>query len=46
VQAAIVEAAAAFEERLQKARAHYEAALQSGARLIPTERKIEQEMTL
>lgn len=44
VQSAIVEAAAKFEARINEAIAEYHAALGSDARLIPTERKIEQEM--
>lgn len=44
VQNAIVEAAGAFEQRVEDAIARYRATLASGARLIPTERKIEQEM--
>lgn len=43
VQAAIIEAAGAFEARIAEKRAEYEAA-QAVARLIPTERRIEQEM--
>ena len=46
VQMAIVEAAAAFERRLQEKLETYNAALASSARLIPTERRIEQEMFL
>lgn len=44
IQAAIVQAAADFELRLKGARANFDAVLASPARLIPTERKIEQEM--
>jgi len=45
VQAAIVEAATAFEERLAAKLAHYRATLNDPAeKLIPTERRIEQEM--
>lgn len=44
IQKAIIDVAGAFEERLQKRRADYEAMLASKALLIPTERKIEQEM--
>jgi predicted phage-related endonuclease len=44
VQAAIVEAATAFEARIAEKRVAFEAAIASGARLIPTERRIEQEM--
>lgn len=43
-QTAIVEAATAFEERLAQKMAIYEEVMASKARLIPTERKIEQEM--
>ena len=43
IQAAIIEAATAFEARLQAAKAKYDALLASGD-MIPTERKIEQEM--
>ena len=44
VQAAIVEAAAAFETRLADKMATYNAVIASKARLIPTERKIYEEM--
>lgn len=44
IQSAIVEAATAFEARLNEKMAKYEAVLASKARLLPTERKIEQEM--
>lgn len=44
VQDAIIEAAAKFEARISEAVANYHAALASKARLVPTERKIEQEM--
>jgi predicted phage-related endonuclease len=44
IQAAILDAAAAFEERLSKRVAEYQATLASSTRLIPTERRIEQEM--
>jgi hypothetical protein len=44
VQDAIIEAASAFEARLRAAHQKYLEALKSGARLIPTERKIVQEM--
>lgn len=44
IQAAILAAATAFEERIAVARAKYDAILASKARLIPTERKIAQEM--
>ena len=46
VQAAIIEAATAFEERLAAKLEAYNAKLKSGARLLPTERRIEQEMHL
>ena len=44
VQAAIVEAASAFESRLADKLATYNAIMQSKARLIPTERRIVQEI--
>lgn len=44
IQAAILEAATAFEERLQAAQQKYEAVLSSKARLIATERKVIQEI--
>lgn len=44
VQDAIIEAAAGFEERIAVARGKFDALLASGARLIPTERKIYEEM--
>ena len=44
IQLAILDAAAAFEQRLSDKLAAYEAAITSAARLIPTERKIEAEM--
>lgn len=44
VQNAIVEAAAKFEARISEAVAEYHAALASDARLITTERRVEQEM--
>lgn len=44
IQAAIVDAATAFEERLATKMATYHATLKSEARLVPTERKIFQEM--
>lgn len=46
VQTAILAAASGFEARLAAARAVYDALLISDARLIPTERKIYQEMYL
>lgn len=44
IQDAIIDAAAKFEARISAAVADYEAALTSEPRLIPTERRIEQEM--
>lgn len=44
VQAAIVEAAAAFEARLAEKLAAYQAVLATNKRLVPTERRVEQEM--
>lgn len=44
VQDAIVDAAAKFESRINEVIAEWHAALATGARLIPTERNIEQEM--
>jgi len=44
VQAAIIEAAAAFEERIAVARQRFDAVLASTVRLIPTERKIYEEI--
>lgn len=44
IQAAIVDAAAAFEQRLAEKMLKYEAVLASKARLIPTIRKIQEEM--
>lgn len=46
IQTAIIAAATAFETKLAEKRAEYEAAIASKARLIPTERRIEQEMHL
>lgn len=46
VQDAILEAAAGFEAKVAEAIADYQAALKSGARLVPTERRVEQEMYL
>ncbi len=46
VQAAILEAAAAFEARLAKKLAEYQELLATDPRLIPTERRIEQEMVI
>jgi hypothetical protein len=44
IQLAIINAATAFEVRIVECIAQYHALLRSKARLIPTERKIEQEM--
>lgn len=44
IQTAILDAASAFEKRLAEKRAQFDAVLASKARLIPTERKIYQEM--
>lgn len=44
VQNAIIEAAGAFEERLAAKMARYNEVMSQGGRLIPTERRIEQEM--
>jgi len=44
VQEAIEEAAASFEARISQKLVEYRELLASGARLVPTERKIEQEM--
>jgi predicted phage-related endonuclease len=44
VQDAIVRAAAAFEDRIADKHHAYNQMLESGARLIPTERRVEQEM--
>lgn len=44
IQAAIVEAAAAFEDKIRKVVANYQAALEGDDTLIPTERVIEDEM--
>jgi putative phage-type endonuclease len=46
IQAAIIAAATAFEAKLAEKRAEYEAVIASKARLIPTDRRIEQEMHL
>ncbi len=43
-QAAIIDAAAKFEARISEVVADYHAALESDPRLIPTERKVAQEM--
>lgn len=44
IQDAIIDAASKFEARINEAIADYHAALESEPRLIPTERKIEEEM--
>tara|TARA_R110000868_G_scaffold74752_3_gene216276 strand:- start:46 stop:801 length:756 start_codon:yes stop_codon:yes gene_type:complete len=44
IQSAILEAAIAFDINIRKAQSEYIALLESKARLIPTERRIEQEM--
>lgn len=44
IQAAIIEAATVFEEKVAQYVAAYEARLASEMRLIPTERRVEQEM--
>jgi hypothetical protein len=46
VQEAIVVAATTFEERLSEKLADYEFALASGLRLLKTERRVEEEMTI
>lgn len=46
MQSAIVEAAGAFEAQVAEKMAMYRAALETNARLIPTERRVEQEMHL
>jgi predicted phage-related endonuclease len=46
IQAAIVDAATAFEARLEEKLVQYRAALATNKRLIPTERIVEQEMHL
>ena len=46
VMDAIVNAAGAFEKRLAEKMEKYHSVLASGARLLPTERRIEQEMCL
>ncbi len=46
IQTAIVQAATEFEKRLQDKMASYNAVLKSPARLIPTERKIQEEITI
>ena len=44
IQTAIIEAASAFESRLNEKLMNYHSAMKSGARLIPTERRIYQEV--
>ena len=44
IQAAILDAASAFEARLAKAYETYQSVIASSARLIPTERRIDQEI--
>jgi len=44
IQAAIIDAATAFEKRLSEAQERYQSVINGKARLIPTERKIIQEM--
>lgn len=46
MQTAILAAAEAFEDRLSALLSRYAERLESGARLIPTERRIEQEMVI
>lgn len=46
IQAAIINAAGAFEARLSEKLAAYQAALASNARLIPTARRVELEMVI
>lgn len=46
IQAVIVDVASAFEERLSKARFEFDQILKSDARLLPTQRRIEREITL
>jgi predicted phage-related endonuclease len=46
IQAAIVEAASAFEARLAEKLTEYRHALATNRKLVPTERRVEQEMTL
>jgi predicted phage-related endonuclease len=46
VQSAIVDAAAKFESRINEVVAEYGSTLASGARLTPTERRIEEEMVI
>lgn len=44
IQAAILDAAAGFEKRMKEKASKYAATINSGARLIPTKRKVIQEM--
>ena len=46
VQAAIVEAAAAFEAKLDEKWTEYRNELATNKKLVPTERRVEQEMHL
>jgi len=46
LQAAIIDAAEAFEEQVRKTVSSYEAAQHIGARLVPTERRVIEEMTI
>lgn len=46
IQAAILDAAAKFEARINEVVAQYQAALASDLRLIPTERRVEEEMVI
>lgn len=46
IQTAIIEAAAAFHDRIDTRLIEFAAVLSSDARLIPTERRIEQEITI
>ena len=46
IQAAIIEAATAFEARVQAVIDNYHSIKASGAKLIPTERRVEQEISL
>lgn len=46
IQDAIIAAATAFEQRLTAKLGEYSAAIKSGRRLVPTQRRIEQEITI
>lgn len=46
IQDAIIAAAAAFEQRLAAKLGEYHAAIKSGRRLVPTQRRIEQEIAI